>query len=171
MKRNILTVIIMALSIVNLVLSAVIVFSVVPNVNKTNNLIDQVAEIINLDLEAQNGNEKIITSDEIESYNLEEELIINLKKDSDSTKEHYAVMSKISLSLYKGVHDYDKVKKNIEDSTATVYDIIRKEFTNYTKDEAKISEEKIKDNIIQMLNDKYGKKVVQDIAFGSLVYQ
>jgi hypothetical protein len=171
MKRNILTVVIMAISIVNLVLSAVIVFSVVPNVNKTNNLIDQVAEIINLDLEAQNGNEKIITSDDLESINLEEELIINLKKDTSSSKERYAVISKISLSLYNGVSDFDKVKKNIEASTSSITDIIRKGFSNYTKDEAKVSEDEIKQNIIKMLNEKYGNKVVQDIAFGSLVYQ
>lgn len=171
MKRNMLTVIIMALVIVNLVLSAIIVFSVVPNVNRTNNLIDEVSQIINLDLEAQNGNEKIITSDDLEHLNLEEELIINLKKDTDSSKERYAVVSKISLSLYKGTNDYDKVKKNIDDTTSTIYDIIRKGFSSYTKDEAKASEVEIKENIIKMLNEKYGDKVVQDIAFGSLVYQ
>ncbi|WP_455714418.1 flagellar basal body-associated FliL family protein [Anaerosporobacter sp.] len=171
MKRNILTVVIMALSIVNLVLSAVIVFSVVPNVNKTNNLIDKVAEIINLDLEAQNGNEKIITVDDLESYNFEEELIINLKKDADSSKENYAVINKISLSLYNGATDFDKVKSNIETSSATVYDIIRKGFSSYTKDEAKVNEDKIKSSIIQMLNEKYGDRVVQDIVFGSLVFQ
>ncbi|WP_167956868.1 flagellar basal body-associated FliL family protein [Anaerosporobacter faecicola] len=171
MKRNILTIVILALSIVNLVLTAVIVFSVVPNVNKTNNLIDQVAQIINLDLEAQNGNEKVITVDDLENYDLDEELVINLKKDSDSSKERYAVVSKISISLYKGVDDFSKVKKNIEASTSNVYDIIRKSFSNYTKDEAKLNEDVIKENIIKMLNEKYGDKVVQDIAFGSLVYQ
>ena len=164
MKRNILTIVILALSIVNLVLSAVIVFSVVPNVSKTNNLINQVSEIINLDLEAQNGNEKIITSDDLDNYALEEEIIINLKKDTDSSKERYAVVSKISLTLYNGVSDYEKVKKNIDESKDGIYDTIRKGFTSYTIDEAKA-------NIIQMLNDKYGDKVVQDIVFGSLIYQ
>lgn len=171
MKRNILTIVILALSIVNLVLSAVIVFSVVPNVSKTNNLINQVSEIINLDLEAQNGNEKIITSDDLVNYALEEEIIINLKKDTDSSKERYAVVSKISLTLYNGVSDYEKVIKNIDESKAGIYDSIRQGFTSYTIDEAKANEDTIKANIIQMLNDKYGDKVVQDIVFGSLIYQ
>lgn len=171
MKRNMLTIVILALSIVNLVLTALIVFSVVPNVNKTNNLIDQVAKIINLDLEAQNGNEKIITSDDLENYALEEEVIINLKKDTDSSKERYAVVSKISITLYNGVSDYDKVKKNIDESTDSIYDTIRKGFNNYTIEEAKVNEDEIKANIIQMLNEKYGENVVQSIAFGSLIYQ
>lgn len=171
MKRNILTIVILALSIVNLVLTALIVFSVVPNVKKTNNLIDQVAEIISLDLEAQNGNEKIITSDDLENFAMEDEIIINLKKDSESSKERYAVVSKISLTLYNGVTDYAKVKKNIEESTDSIYDTIRKGFNSYTLDDAKANEEAIKANIIQMLNDRYGDKVVQSIAFGSLIYQ
>ena len=171
MKRNMLTIVILALSIVNLILTALIVFSVVPNVNKTNKLIDQVAKIINLDLEAQNGNEKIITSDDLENYALEEELIVNLKKDVDSSKERYAVISKISITLYNGVTDYAKVKKNIDESKDSIYDTIRKGFTSYTLDEAKANEDEIKANIIQMLNDKYGEDVVQSIAFGSLIYQ
>lgn len=171
MKRNILTIVILALSIVNLVLTALIVFSVVPNVKKTNNLIDEVAEIISLDLEAQNGNEKIITSDDLENFAMEDEIIINLKKDSESSKERYAVVSKISLTLYNGVTDYAKVKKNIEESTDSIYDTIRKGFSSYTLDDAKANEEAIKANIIQMLNDRYGDKVVQSIAFGSLIYQ
>lgn len=171
MKRNMLTIVILALSIVNLVLTALVVFSVVPNVKKTNNLIDQVAKIINLDLEAQNGNEKIMTPDDLDNYALEEEVIINLKKDADSSKERYAAVSKISLTLYNGVSDYDKVKKNIDESTESIYDIIRKSFKSYTIDEAKANEEVIKENIIKMLNDKYGHKVVQSIVFGSLIYQ
>lgn len=171
MKRNILTIVILAFSIVNLVLTALIVFSVVPNVKKTNNLIDQVAKIINLDLEAQNGKEKIITSDDLENYALEEEVIINLKKDTGSSKERYAVVSKISLTLYNGVSDYDKVKKIIDESKDSIYDIIRKGFSSYTLDEAKANEDVIKANIIEMLNERYGDKVVHSIAFGGLVYQ
>ncbi|WP_310604353.1 flagellar basal body-associated FliL family protein [Anaerosporobacter sp.] len=171
MKKNILTIVIMALAIVNLVLTAVIMFSVVPNVNKTNNLIDQVAEIINLDLEAQNGNQKIITADDLENYDLTQEQVINLKKDADSTKERYAVINNISISLYKGVDEYAKVKTTIEASTSYIYDVIRQAFSAYTKEDAKNNEEVIKANIIQKLNEKFGDKVVQDIAFGNLVYQ
>ena len=114
MKRNILTIVILALSIVNLVLTALIVFSVVPNVKKTNNLIDQVAEIISLDLEAQNGNEKIITSDDLENFAMEDEIIINLKKDSESSKERYAVVSKISLTLYMVLLIMLKLKRTLK---------------------------------------------------------
>ena len=43
MKKNILTIIVMAVSIVNLVLGIVLVFSIVPASNKTAALVDKVA--------------------------------------------------------------------------------------------------------------------------------
>ena len=48
MKKNIFTIIIMALAVVNVVLTAVIVFTVVPSMNRTNNLIKQITQVIDL---------------------------------------------------------------------------------------------------------------------------
>ena len=42
MKKNILTIVIMASTVTNLVLTAVMMFSIVPAMNKTNKLIDKV---------------------------------------------------------------------------------------------------------------------------------
>ena len=49
MKKNILTVVVIALCLINLALSAVVVFSIVPMANRTNDLIAQVASVINLE--------------------------------------------------------------------------------------------------------------------------
>ncbi len=54
MKKNILTIVIMAASIINLVLTAVLIFSVMPAMNKTSNLIDKVASVIDLEIESKN---------------------------------------------------------------------------------------------------------------------
>ena len=40
MKKNILTIVIMAATLVNLILTIVLVFSVMPAMNKTGNLVD-----------------------------------------------------------------------------------------------------------------------------------
>ena len=53
MKKNILTIVIMAASIINLILSAVLIFSVMPTMNKTSNLIDKVSSVIDLEIESQ----------------------------------------------------------------------------------------------------------------------
>ena len=53
MKKNIFSVIITALTVVNVVLTAILFFVMMPTFNKTNKLITQVASI--LDLEIYNG--------------------------------------------------------------------------------------------------------------------
>ena len=50
MKKNLLAVIILALVLVNLILTAVLVFSIIPQTKKSNELIDQVCAAINIEL-------------------------------------------------------------------------------------------------------------------------
>ena len=65
MKKNILTIIVMAVSIVNLVLGIVLVFSIVPASNKTAALVDKVASVIDLNIDDPNSEEQDYTIDEI----------------------------------------------------------------------------------------------------------
>ena len=53
MKKNILTIIIMASCLLNLILTAVIVFAVVPTMNKTSQLVDKVATAIDLETDEE----------------------------------------------------------------------------------------------------------------------
>ena len=53
MKKNILTIIIMASCLLNLILTVVIVFAVVPTMNKTSQLVDKVATAIDLETDAE----------------------------------------------------------------------------------------------------------------------
>ena len=50
MKKNILTIIIMAATLINVVLSVVLVFAVMPAMNKTSALVDKVSSVIDLEL-------------------------------------------------------------------------------------------------------------------------
>ena len=53
MKKNILTIVIMASTVLNLVLTIIMVFSIVPAMNKSNKLVDKVASVIDLELEKE----------------------------------------------------------------------------------------------------------------------
>ena len=57
MKKNLLAVIILALVLVNLILTAVLVFSIIPQTKKSNELIDQVCAAINIELEGGQNND------------------------------------------------------------------------------------------------------------------
>ena len=51
MKKNLMTVIILALVLVNLVLTAILAFTIIPQTRKSNQLIDKIASAIDLELE------------------------------------------------------------------------------------------------------------------------
>ncbi|MBP5305840.1 MAG: flagellar basal body-associated protein FliL, partial [Lachnospiraceae bacterium] len=79
MKKNMLTIVVIALCILNLALTAMVVFSVVPTVKATNNLISQVASIIDLELESPDPKYTVSMSD-LTAVEFEGTLTINLKK-------------------------------------------------------------------------------------------
>ena len=80
MKRSLLTVIILALCVLNFILSAVIVFVLVPPTMKTDKLISKVCAVLDLELEAEQAGDKgKVSMDSITSYNIENGQTITLQ--------------------------------------------------------------------------------------------
>ena len=105
MKKNLLAVIILALVLVNLILTAVLVFSIIPQTKKSNELIDQVCAAINIELEGgQNKDSSAVPIEEIAVYNITDNFTVNLADNGDG-KKHYAVFS-VGLSVNKTSESY-----------------------------------------------------------------
>ena len=101
MKKNLITVIILALVVVNLVLTAVLTITIIPETQKANELITKVCSAIDLDLQAGDtaGSLSIDVADMVDyPVNSGETLTINLV-------DGYAVLG-ISLSLDSTNEDY-----------------------------------------------------------------
>ena len=105
MKKNLITVIILALVVVNLVLTAVLTITIVPETQKANELITKVCSAIDLDLQAGDtaGSLSIDVANMVD-YAIPDSMTINLA-DSGDGQAHYAVLS-ISLSLDSANEDY-----------------------------------------------------------------
>ena len=90
MKKNILTIVIMAASIINLVLTAVLIFSVMPAMNKTSNLIDKVASVIDLEIESKNEKNEQTPVENLEVFEIpyEANVNINLQKEAGDEQDH-----------------------------------------------------------------------------------
>ena len=97
MKKNILTIVIMAASIINLILSAVLIFSVMPTMNKTSNLIDKVSSVIDLEIESQSKEDELTPIQDMDNITVtyEKNVNINLQKDAGDDTNHYAVIRRV----------------------------------------------------------------------------
>ena len=73
MKKNIFSVIITALTVINVVLTAIMFFVMLPTFQKTNSLITQVASVLNLELDADSDADpdSNYTIDDIEAVPIE----------------------------------------------------------------------------------------------------
>ena len=65
MRKNILTIIVMATSLVNLVLTIVLVFAIMPAMNKTSVLVDKVASVVDLEIEDANAEGEEYTMEDL----------------------------------------------------------------------------------------------------------
>ena len=89
MKKNLISVLILALCFANLVLTALLIFTIIPETKKANNLIDQVCQAISLDLNS--GSQ--LPQDQIVDYALtadDDTLTFNFAPSEDGNT-HYLV--------------------------------------------------------------------------------
>lgn len=173
MKKNLMSVIILALVFANFILTAILIFTVLPETKKANNLIDKVCEAINLDLNSGAATSSTnLPQDQIEDFALNEDgktLTINFAQ-SDDDKAHYLVCG-ISLSLNNKSEGYKKygadlsAKKNI--ILADVNTIVGK----YTMEEYNNDKQAIYDEILEELQAKFGADYIVGINFTSSLVQ
>ncbi len=162
MKKNILTIVIMAATLINLVLTAVLVFSVMPAMNKTSNLVDKVASVIDLEIDDGKDDEVDYTVDELKtvSVDFETSVKINLQKDDD--KAHYAIIDKIVVSLNPHAEDYDKINTSLTENNIYVSDTVQEVIGEYTY--SNINQETVKQESVKRLQEKYNTKAIVDIS-------
>lgn len=168
MKKNILTIIIMAITLINTVLLAVLIFAIVPSANKTMKLVDKVNSIVDLELESPDGQEEDIAVSDIVSYNIADKLTINLK--STDSENHYAIM-KVSLSMNSKNEQYETLSPKVAENENAIKEIISDEFGKYTKEEVNANKNQIKDQIIIRIQEYFKSDFIINVSIGDLITQ
>ncbi|MCI5731255.1 MAG: hypothetical protein MR304_06910 [Eubacterium sp.] len=164
MKKNILTIVIMAATLINVILSAVLVFSVMPAMNKTSNLVDKVASVIDLEIEDANAEEQEYTIDDLVAYTktYDATVNINLKKEAGDDTNHYAQLSGFTLSFNTKAEDYSEISESIQGNDVYVDDIVKETISSYSA--SSIDLVKVRAEIVKKIQEKYNTKAVVEIS-------
>ena len=106
MKRNLLSIIILALLVVNIVLSAIMMVSVSSASKKTAKLVSDISALVGIEINGlpESEHTQAVSMADTAVHNVEGDLTIPLKKGEDGA-DHYAVGS-VSLSLDTKNKDY-----------------------------------------------------------------
>ena len=170
MKKNIFSVIIAAVTVINVVLTAIMFFVMLPTFQKTNNLITQVASVLNLELEDEDSEgAQDYTLKDLEQYSVafESQQTLNLSSGEDK-KMHYAMLDGYTLSLNKKAKDYKDISSTVKANEATLTDIIRGVIQSHTVDN--ISEDAVKKEALEQIQKKLDSKAVVEISLTNLMY-
>ena len=151
MKKNILAILILAATLINLTLTAVCLFVVVPTATKTNNLITKVASILTLEVEGvplQPSEDHVALSD-LDRFAIDEEMTIPL---NNKAKDYTTVSEQLTANL-------EVVKGRIQD-------IISK----YTIDNIGENKKNITDKIRDDLREFFDSTTIYEITFNGFIY-
>jgi flagellar FliL protein len=164
MKKNILTIVIMAACLINLVLSAVLVFSVMPAMNKTSKLVDKVASVIDLEIDSGEDEEDSYTVDDLTTVEItyDSSVKIKLQQDEGDDSAHYALLDGIVVFFNSKAEDCDAVYKSISETNVYVSDIVKDVIGEYSA--TSISETTVKEEAVKRLQEKYNTKSIVEIS-------
>ncbi len=170
MKRNLLSIIILALLVVNIVLSAIMMVTVSSASRKTAALVADISTIIGLEIDglpASDVGASSVAMADTAVYNITDEMTIPLKNDEDGTA-HYAV-GNVSLSLNKTHDDYKTYnEETLATSEGIVKDIIYSVLGSHTVEEARSNSEQIKSEILVKIQEKFASEVIYGVSFNFL---
>lgn len=170
MKKNLITVITLALVVVNLVLTVILTITILPETQKANELITKVCSAIDLDLESGSATSNAnIPIDQIEVYNIDDEQTINLKQDGDG-KDHFAMIT-VSISMDTKNSDYKNLKPQVEEKVNLIKGDINNIVSQYTIDEIKNNQSAVQDEILKDLQKMFGSDFIVAVGFPTAQYQ
>ena len=178
MKKNFVSIAILALLIVNIVLTAIMMFSVMNTNKKTASLITDIATAINLELvdgsTAAEEEDTTVSMADIEIYTIAD-MTIPLKRglNADGTpdsKDHFAMVS-VSLSMNKTNKDYETYGADVINKEDLIKGYINEVVSQYTVEEAKEKSAQICDEILKKIQGAYNSDFIFDVKFSSALYQ
>lgn len=172
MKRNLLSILILVLMIVNVAMSAVVMMSVTSTNQKTAALLDSVLTAMNLELSEPGADEAVSLTD-TETYNVGT-MTVRLKPSvgaDGSTKQYYVVFD-IALLINKVHADYAQYGgTNMSQYDSMIKNDVERVVTNYTNEECQAEfSGAIRDEILAALKDMFHSEVVYGITLSNVKY-
>ena len=164
MRRNLLSIIILALLVVNVVLSAIMMVSVSSASKKTATLVADIATAVGIEI---NG---LPQADVTQSVSMADTAVHNVplkKGEGEDDSDHYAVGS-VSLSLDMKHADYKKYSETMADMDGIIKDIVFAVMGNYTVDEARSDSETIKAEMLAKIQERFGSTFIYSVSYNFL---
>lgn len=177
MKKNLISIIILALLIVNVVLSAIMIFSVVGTSRKTAALVDNIATALNLELTAGSTGYGMpaasVPLSDTALYDISEKMTIPLKVETDENgneTQHYFIAN-VTLSMNTKSDGYKEYGETIDTMESLIKSEIADVIQSYTLDEARNDQDQIKQEILNRVHSLFDSDFIFNVSFSDTMMQ
>lgn len=180
MKKNLLTIIVIALLIVNIVLTGILMISIMGTNKKTADLVSDIAAVLSLELGVDEEEEvtEIPMSQQF-IWNLSEKLEIPLQSEDifdaegnvTGKKDHYIVFESIAFSLDTKAKGYKKCAENIADYESVVRSAVTTTVSKHTIDDCRDDFDTIRKEVLEEVSALFEEGIVYNVAISGIKYQ
>lgn len=174
MKKNLLSILILALLIVNLVFSTVIMISVTSTNKKTAAVIGDIAKILNLELESGKAGEEVaeVSIDDTAVYDIADQMTIPLKKGADG-KDHFALVS-VTLAMDMNHDDYETygAAETMATKESLIKGLIVEAFGDYTMEQIQADNgDAVREDILKRIQTMFDSEFIYKVTFRDIIEQ
>lgn len=175
MKKNLLSVLMLALLIVNIILTAVMMFSVIGASKKTTALVTDIASVLKLELGETGEGEEIeeVPLKQTDVYHISEPMTITLQS-VEGEKERYCIIS-VALSMntkdkgYKTFGTPETMASYQPLITSEIADVI----SSYTFEELKSSDsqDEARKELLSRMQKLFDSTFIYNVSFSDIKFQ
>ncbi|MDE6847231.1 MAG: flagellar basal body-associated FliL family protein [Lachnospiraceae bacterium] len=180
MKKNLISIVILALLIVNIALTAIMMFSMTSASKKTAALVDDISTALNLELEAsKNGGgsyEAAIPMSDIATYDISEKMTIPLKMEQDAEGndgDPHFFIAVVTLSMNTKDKDYKTYgsEEEMQSRESLIKSEINDIVSQYTVNEARNNQDQIRTEILDRVQTMFDSEFIFNVAFSDIMIQ
>ena len=170
MKKNLLSVLILVLLVVNIILSVVMMVSVVGTNKKTGELITSISSVLKIELYNPGG---VAVTDvpmsDTEVYNMLQLMVSVVKEDG---KQGYIIMD-LGLQQNKKHKDYKKLggEEKIAAYDSVIKDTINSVISRHTQEEFQQDTEGVREELLKEIQELFGSDFIYRISISNIKYQ
>lgn len=164
MKKNLLLIVIIALSVMNLIFSGIMMVNVMTTSSQTADLVGSIAGILNIELAGvagENGENALAMSD-IDTYSIPDSMTILLKGDGENSAKKYAIVS-VVLYLDMTHEDYSTYRESLNDDV--LKSLVVGTIESFTEDEFRDNTEEVYSAIVANMQREFSSEFVFKVAF------
>lgn len=171
MKKNLLSIVILALLIVNVVLTSVMLFSVNGTMKKSAALIDSISVALKLEMNEgiSQAEAQSIPMEDIAVYQIPEEMMVPLAVGADG-KDHFCQVS-VSLSMNTKADGYKDYGTTVAEKEDLIKGEIVSVISSYTIEEAKADTDAMRRAILERIQRMYDSDFIFNVVFREVYFQ